>query len=215
LRAHFLELLDLRFERRGQGCDLTAVLLGLRLHSLESRTPEASSSNCIPLDRTNRFGGVAVGIVTPKSCAKIQKLSIGSRSSSILSRNARSFERRSSKRERPWLCWSSIRVRFCVSSRELVGLSASAVFVLGSGRKKFRRRKIQLSSWARVGKTIPQWNRFCPGPRIVGVGTMTRLFRAVPFVHVVSVSLWDFLFSRKLLFSQIFIDANRINALSA
>lgn len=33
------------------------------------------------------------------------------------------------------------------------------------------------------------------------------------FVHVVSVSLSDFLFSRKLDFSQIFIDANRINAL--
>lgn len=33
------------------------------------------------------------------------------------------------------------------------------------------------------------------------------------FVHVVSVRLSDFLFSRKLNFSQIFIDANRINAL--
>jgi hypothetical protein len=32
-------------------------------------------------------------------------------------------------------------------------------------------------------------------------------------VYVASVSLWDFLFSRKLLFSQIIIDANRINAL--
>jgi hypothetical protein len=35
----------------------------------------------------------------------------------------------------------------------------------------------------------------------------------VQFVYVVLVSLWDFLFSRKLHFSQIFIDANRINAL--
>ena len=39
------------------------------------------------------------------------------------------------------------------------------------------------------------------------------LFVAGRSVYVASVSLWDFLFSRKLLFSQIFIDANRINAL--
>jgi predicted nucleic acid-binding protein len=40
-----------------------------------------------------------------------------------------------------------------------------------------------------------------------------RLSPRCVFVHVVLVNLWDFLFSRKLDFSQIFIDANCINAL--
>jgi len=43
--------------------------------------------------------------------------------------------------------------------------------------------------------------------------TLSGLSPRCVFVHVVLVSWRDFLFSRKLDFSQIFIDANRINAL--